>query len=123
MPFREHFAYRWHAGYVAWLLNRVTGLAVTLYLGAHIWVMHNLNQGREGFNRVMEFIQNPVTMVFEILLVGAVLYHGINGVRILLVEVGGGTKNQKGLFLGVLIVTGALFVGAAVAGLSHLGSH
>jgi hypothetical protein len=25
--------------------------------------------------------------------------------------------------LGVLVVTGVLFVGAAVAGLSHLGSH
>ena len=123
MAFRDHFAYRWHAGYMAWLLNRVTGLAVTLYLGAHIWVMHNLSQGREGFNRVMEFIQSPVTMVLEILLVGAVLYHGINGIRVILIEVAGGTQYQKGLFWGVLVVSGLLFMRAAVAGLSHIGAH
>jgi len=85
--------------------------------------MHHLNQGREGFNTVMEFIQSPVTMVLEILLVGAVLYHGVNGARIILIEAGVGARFQKGLFLGVLVVSGILFVWAAVAGLSHIGGH
>ncbi|MCU0610481.1 MAG: succinate dehydrogenase, cytochrome b556 subunit [Candidatus Eisenbacteria bacterium] len=115
--------YRWHPGYLAWLLNRVTGLAVTLYLGVHIWVIHHLSQGRQGFDRVMHFIQSPVTMVFELLLIGAVLYHGINGVRIMLVEFAGVSRHQKVIFVGVLAFTGILFLSAVVAAIPHLVSH
>lgn len=115
--------YRWHPGYMAWLLNRVTGLAVTLYLGAHIWVIHNLAKGRAGFDAVMRFIQHPVTMVFELLLIGAVLYHGINGVRIMLVEFAGASRHQKALLVGVLGFAGVLFLAAIVAAVPHITSH
>lgn len=115
--------YRWHWGYLAWLLNRITGVALTLYLAAHIWVIHHLGQGREGFDRVMRFIQNPVTMVFELLLIGAVLYHGINGVRIMLVEFAGASKHQKVLLGAVLASAGLLLVGAVVAALPHIQAH
>ncbi len=37
--------YRWHAGYVAWLLNRITGILITFYLVMHIWVIHHLAHG------------------------------------------------------------------------------
>ncbi|MBN1423510.1 succinate dehydrogenase, cytochrome b556 subunit [Candidatus Fermentibacteria bacterium] len=115
--------YRWHPGYIAWLLNRVTGLAVTLYLGVHIWVIHHLGQGREGFDHVMKFIQSPVTMVFELLLIGAVLYHAINGVRIMLVEFAGVSRHQKAVFVGVLGVAGALFLAAIVVAIPHITAH
>jgi len=115
-------AYRWHAGYIAWLLNRITGLAVTLYLGVHIWVMHHLMKGQEGFNEVMNVIQSPLTLIFEVLLIGAVLYHGINGARIMIVEFFGGSKHQKGLFYGVLVVAGILFLWTAVSALSHIST-
>lgn len=115
-------AYRWHAGYIAWLLNRITGLAVTLYLGAHIWVMHHLAQGREGFDEVLGFIQSPVTLIFELLLIGAVLYHGINGARIMIIEFFGASKSQKALFAGVLVVTGLLFAWTAIAAFSHINT-
>jgi len=115
--------YRWHPGYLAWLLNRITGLAVTLYLGVHIWVIHHLNQGRAGFDRVMNFIQSPVTMVFELLLIGAVLYHGINGVRIMLVEFAGASRHQKAVLVGVLGLAGVLFLAAIVAAIPHIAPH
>ncbi len=115
--------YRWHPGYIAWLLNRITGLAVTLYLGAHIWVIHHLSKGREGFDKVMRFIQNPVTMVLELLLIGAVLYHGINGARIMLVEFAGASRHQKAAFVGVLAFAGILFIAAIVVALPHIASH
>ena len=36
---------RWHTGYVAWLVNRITGIAVLAYLIAHIGVVHHLGRG------------------------------------------------------------------------------
>jgi succinate dehydrogenase / fumarate reductase cytochrome b subunit len=90
--------YRWHLGYVAWLLNRITGVAITVYLAIHIWVIHHLHQGEQGFNQVMHVVSHPIFKLLEIGLLGIILYHAMNGIRILLIEWGGGSRNHKKLF-------------------------
>lgn len=90
--------YRWHAGYVAWLLNRITGIAITVYLALHIWVIHHLAQGPEQYGKVMAFLGSKLFMLAEIGLIGAVLYHMMNGIRIVLVDFGRGVTNHKAVF-------------------------
>jgi len=102
--------YRWHLGYVAWLLNRVTGIAITAYLVIHIWVIHNLTKGPEGFNRVMAFVQQPLFKLGEIALLGAILFHAMNGLRVLCIEWAGGAGIQKRLFWWVMAIGLILFV-------------
>ncbi len=102
--------YRWHLGYVAWLLNRATGIAITFYLVLHIWVIHHLAEGPQGFDRVMGFVQQPLFKLAEIGLLGVVLFHAMNGVRILVIEWGGGARIQKRLFWWVMAVGIALFL-------------
>lgn len=102
--------YRWHLGYVAWLLNRVTGIAIAFYLAIHIWVIHHLTQGPEGFNRVMNFVQQPIFKLAEIGLLGVILFHAMNGLRILFVEWGTGYRIQKKLFWWVMAIGLVLFV-------------
>jgi succinate dehydrogenase / fumarate reductase cytochrome b subunit len=105
--------YRWHLGYVAWLLNRITGVAITFYLAIHIWVIHHLYQGEEGFNRVMHVVSSPVFKLLEIGLLGIILYHAMNGIRILIVEWGGGARSHKKLFWWMTaIAAGGLVFGA-----------
>ena len=41
--------YRLHPGYIAWILHRVTGLGLVLYLFMHIWVIHHISRGKEAF--------------------------------------------------------------------------
>jgi len=102
--------YRWHLGYVAWILNRVTGIAITAYLAIHIWVIHHLTQGPEGFDKVMGFVQQPLFKLGEIGLLGIILYHAMNGIRILIVEWGRGALYQKKLFWWVMAIGVALFI-------------
>jgi len=102
--------YRWHLGYVAWLLNRITGIAITGYLVLHIWVIHHLTKGPEAFNQVMDFLQQPLFKLGEIGLLGIVLYHAANGVRLLFIEWGGGARNQKRLFWWVMAAGVVLFI-------------
>jgi succinate dehydrogenase / fumarate reductase, cytochrome b subunit len=102
--------YRWHLGYVAWLMNRVTGIAIAVYLAIHIWVIHHLTQGPEGFNKVMNFVQQPLFKLGEIGLLGAILYHAMNGLRILCVEWGSGYRIQKKLFWWVMAIGVVLFI-------------
>lgn len=102
--------YRWHLGYVAWWLNRATGIAITFYLAIHIWVIHHLTQGPAGFDRVMRFVQQPLFKIAEIGLIGVILFHAVNGVRLLIVEWGSGCRSQKRLFWWVMAVWAVLFV-------------
>jgi succinate dehydrogenase / fumarate reductase, cytochrome b subunit len=102
--------YRWHLGYVAWLLNRITGIAIAFYLAIHIWVIHHLTQGPAGFNKVMNFVQQPLFKLGEIGLLGVILYHAMNGLRILCIEWGSGYRIQKRLFWWVMAIGVVLFI-------------
>ena len=86
--------YRLHPGYLAWLLHRVTGLGLTLYLLMHIWVIHHISRGRQSFDAVMGVVQSPLFHILEIALLGAVVFHGLNGIRIILIDYG--TAADKG---------------------------
>ena len=81
--------YRLHPGYVAWILHRVTGLALALYLFMHIWVIHNISQGRQAFNDVMSVVQSPLFHFLEVGLLACVLFHAINGVRVVMIDYAG----------------------------------
>jgi len=101
--------YRWHAGYVAWLLNRITGVLITFYLVAHIWVIHNLAHGPESYGRVMQFLSSKVFIFFELGLIGVVIYHMMNGIRIVLVDFGTAAGNHKTVFWIVMAVGVVLY--------------
>lgn len=114
--------YRWHAGYVAWLLNRITGILITLYLVLHIWVVHHLAHGPETYKQVMDVLSSKLFVFFELGLIGVVLYHMMNGIRIVLVDFGKSVTHHKPLFwvlmgIGVVLYVlcawelGAIFLG------------
>lgn len=120
--------YRWHAGYVAWLLNRVTGILITFYLVMHIWVIHHLAHGPEHYQRVMQFLSSKLFMVFEFLLIGVVLFHMMNGIRIVLVDFGKAATNQKATFWVLMAIGVVLFafctweLAIGILGLSEIPS-
>ena len=86
--------YRLHPGYIAWILHRVTGLGLVLYLFMHIWVIHHISRGKEAFDQVMGVVQAPIFHILEIGLLACVVFHGLNGIRVVLIDYG--TAGQKG---------------------------
>ncbi|MFQ6048927.1 MAG: succinate dehydrogenase, cytochrome b556 subunit [Phycisphaerae bacterium] len=80
--------YHWHVGTWAWVLHRISGVALVLYLPVHIWVTHYVAHGPEQFNQIMETIETPFFKTLELALLAAVLYHAFNGLRVILVELG-----------------------------------
>ncbi len=73
----KKMGYRKHAGMVAWLLHRVTGVIIVLY-----FVFHML-----GSSGVCSFLPGLVQnrFVMAVLLV-AFVFHALNGVRIIMME-------------------------------------
>lgn len=103
--------YRWHLGSIAWILHRITGLLLVFYLLLHIWVTHHISQGPEGFNKVMSVVQQPLFLLLEIGLLGTVLYHAFNGLRIIIVEFAdNGASAHKTIFGIMMAIAGILFL-------------
>ncbi|OIP63387.1 MAG: succinate dehydrogenase, cytochrome b556 subunit [Nitrospirae bacterium CG2_30_53_67] len=103
-------SYRRQVGFFAWFLHRVTGVLLSLYLIFHVWVVRTVSHGPAGFNQVMAAVQTPMFILFEVGLLGTVLYHSLNGLRLLLIDTGWGIRHQKGLFFLFLGVGMALLV-------------
>jgi succinate dehydrogenase / fumarate reductase cytochrome b subunit len=78
--------YRGHEGQWSWLAHRITGVAVILFLFAHVVDTAVVGWGPEAYNKVMEAYANPIVHLLELGLVTAVLYHSINGIKITLID-------------------------------------
>lgn len=93
------------AGSWAFALNRLTALALTFYLALHLVVLNKLTQGPQAYNEFVAFAQSPWIKAGEVALIAAVMLHGLNGMRLTLLAFGLGLRQQRFLFVLVLIGT------------------
>jgi succinate dehydrogenase / fumarate reductase cytochrome b subunit len=94
---------KYKMGMWAFVLHRISGLVIALYGIFHLVVISS-SAIRGGFDRVMEFFHNPVVLSLELALIAVVLYHLLNGLRLLLFDLGIGIRQQKPLFWGLMAV-------------------
>lgn len=112
---------RSQTGAWAWLLHRVTGVGVLLFLLAHIVDTALIGFGPEVYNEAIALYRTNLFRVGEILLVLAVVYHSVNGIRIILVDFWqAGTQYHKPLFWASVAGTALLFLPAAVVMASRM---
>ena len=78
--------YRGREGQWAWILHRVTGVGIILFLFAHVVDTAVIGWGPKAYNRVLSVYHNPGVRILEWVLVGMVIYHAVNGVRVLLLD-------------------------------------
>lgn len=91
--------YRGDLGQYAWVLHRVTGLGVIFFLLIHIIDIALIGFGRDVYDEAVAFYGKPFIIPMEIALVGAVIYHTLNGLRIILIDFWSkGVTYQKTLF-------------------------
>ena len=85
-------------GTFSWLLHRLTGVVLTLYLFAHILMVSCSLWGTEVFNARLKILQTPLTHFLEIFLLAALAIHMLNGLRITVADFFFLTKQHKLLF-------------------------
>jgi succinate dehydrogenase / fumarate reductase cytochrome b subunit len=78
--------YKGHPGQYSWILHRITGVAVILFLFMHVVDTALIGWGPEAYDRVVSAYANPLIHLMELGLVIALLYHSLNGVRITLID-------------------------------------
>ena len=78
--------YKGHPGQWSWVLHRVTGVAVILFLFVHVVDTALIGWGPEAYEKVLRAYANPIVHLLELGLVIAVLYHSINGLKVTLID-------------------------------------
>ncbi|PJF48177.1 MAG: hypothetical protein D6709_13255 [Chloroflexi bacterium] len=82
---RESLRYR-GSGHVLWLLHRVTGLGVVIFLGTHIFGMSMATFNPPLHEAMLAVYKTPLFSVGEIVLAACLIFHAVNGTRIAILE-------------------------------------
>ncbi len=101
-------------GLAAFVLNRVTGLGLVVYLFVHLIVLSLLARGPSAWDDFVRLARSPLFLLLDIVLLAGVLIHGLNGIRVTLVGLGIGISRQKVTFVGLMAAAVVLLVAAAL---------
>jgi succinate dehydrogenase / fumarate reductase cytochrome b subunit len=111
-------------------MHRLAGLVLVGYLFVHVFTTSTRLRGPAPWDAFLFTIENPLIYAGEWLLVAAVAFHGLNGIRLILAELGLSigkpqrpiypyraksiTGRQRYLIWFLMIVGGILLIGAAL---------
>ncbi len=102
--------YKGQTGQWAQLLHRVTGLLIVLFLLGHIVDTSLVGYGPGVYDTWATVYHNPVVRIFELLLVGTVIYHALNGIRVTIIDFWDkGSLYQERIFWGMVVLFFVLF--------------
>jgi succinate dehydrogenase / fumarate reductase, cytochrome b subunit len=89
----------------AFILNRLTALGLTFYLFLHLLILGQLALGPEYYTNFLNTLHSPIFIAGEFLVVIAGIYHGLNGIRVVLNSFGVAVASQKAIFWVVFAIT------------------
>jgi succinate dehydrogenase / fumarate reductase cytochrome b subunit len=102
-------------GTAAWLLQRLSGVFLTIYLIAHIIVIGSSVWGEDSFDDLLSTFDKAPFLVLDAGLLGIVAFHAMNGLRLILFDFAVGLRYQKVLFWTAFVVAVGMFIGSLVA--------
>ncbi|HEX9907166.1 MAG TPA: succinate dehydrogenase, cytochrome b556 subunit [Thermoplasmata archaeon] len=85
-------------GMWAWVGHRLTGVLLVIYVFLHLSFLSQASLDHLSFDELMEKMAEPLFVFFDFLLVCAVIYHAMNGLRVVLFDLGIGIRKQKLVF-------------------------
>jgi fumarate reductase subunit D len=106
-----------HPAYWAFLVHRLSGLALALFLPAHFLMLGQALRGETGFDSALRWTEAPLVKAAEVALVVLLAAHLAGGARLLALEFLPWRDWQKGLAAlaaGVALAFGLAFALALV---------
>jgi succinate dehydrogenase / fumarate reductase, cytochrome b subunit len=74
------------------------------YLFVHLWTLSTVLDGPESFDKMMILFENPLIRSLELGLVGVVVFHSLNGLRLVCLDFFP-DWSQRGLMCAVMIIS------------------
>jgi succinate dehydrogenase / fumarate reductase cytochrome b subunit len=118
--------YKGKTGQWAFVLHRITGFLVFLFILLHIVDIFTVNSPHI-YNEIHQLYGNIFLRLFEVGLLFALLYHALNGLRVIMIDFfPNAIKNERAVFVGLLslailltIVGGVIIVKPFFVGVGH----
>ncbi|MEF8784991.1 MAG: succinate dehydrogenase, cytochrome b556 subunit [Haloarculaceae archaeon] len=105
---------RWRefsAGMWAWIFHKFTGWVLVGYLFTHIAVLSTATGGAELYTGTLQGLEELLIVRFlEVGLLAVAVFHILNGIRLLFVDLGVGLEIQDKSFYASMILTGAITI-------------
>jgi succinate dehydrogenase / fumarate reductase cytochrome b subunit len=105
---------RWRefsAGMWAWIFHKFTGWVLVGYLFTHIAVLSTALSGATMYNNTLGGLEELLLVrILEVGLLAVAVFHILNGVRLLFVDLGVGLDSQDKSFYASLVVTGLIAI-------------
>ena len=94
---RNDFRARSHPAYWAFIVHRVSGVLLSLFLPLHFWALAQALQGETRLESFLRWTEQPLVKVAEVGLVLLLAAHMAGGVRLLMIEFLAWREWQKSL--------------------------
>jgi succinate dehydrogenase / fumarate reductase, cytochrome b subunit len=105
-PATSSTVYRGKSGQWAFVLHRITGFLVFMFLLLHVVDVSLVNASPKLYNEVHDLYGNVLLRLFEVGLLAALLFHAFNGLRIVMIDFfPGAIRSEKVMFSIVLFFT------------------
>ncbi len=97
--------YRGREGMWSWVAHRITGVLVFFFLFVHVLDTALVRVSPSLYDAVIATYKTPIVNLLEVGLVAAVLYHALNGLRIIAVDFWSqGPRFQRPMLWAILAV-------------------
>ena len=108
----------------SWVLHRITGATIFFFLFVHVLDTALVRVSPQAYNEVIETYKTPIVGLMEVGLVAAVLYHALNGIRVILIDFWSEGPRYQRLMLWIVAVVWLLVMVPALvrAGHAHGGA-
>lgn len=83
---KNDFRARNHPAYWAFLVHRISGVLLTLFLPVHFWALGNALQGEAKLESFLRWSDQPLVKFAETMLVLLLAAHMAGGLRLLMLE-------------------------------------
>ena len=105
-PATSSTVYKGKSGQWAFVLHRITGFLVFMFLLLHVVDVSLVNASPTLYNEVHDLYGNVLLRLFEVGLLAALLFHAFNGLRIVMIDFfPGAIRSEKVMFTIVLFFT------------------
>ena len=78
--------YRGGVSMWSWVAHRITGVAVLFFLYVHVLDTALIRVSPDAYDTIIATYKTPIVNLREVGLVGAVLFHALNGLRVMAVD-------------------------------------
>jgi succinate dehydrogenase / fumarate reductase cytochrome b subunit len=99
------FPFRRTGGTWAFVFNRWSGVLLAIYLYVHLGILTMIAINPTAYDRFLVLARSPLGLAFDVVLIFLILYHALNGLRIIYATLAGQIEQQRAQFWAVVVIS------------------